>query len=63
VTDCPFSHKVCKEKMPTCSYFQRGMCNKDQCPYLHVKVNEDAEICEDFVQGFCPNGEKVWLLW
>ena len=58
--DCPFSHKVSKEKMPVCSYFLRGKCNRDDCPYLHVNVNRDAEICEDFVNGYCPLGDQVY---
>ena len=61
VKDCPFSHKVSKEKMPVCSYFLRGKCNKDDCLYLHVNVSRDAEICEDFVDGFCPLGDEVCI--
>jgi hypothetical protein len=61
VDDCPFSHKVAKEKMPTCSYFLRGVCNRDNCPYRHVNVSKTAEVCQDFVKGFCSLGEKVKL--
>jgi hypothetical protein len=57
----PFSHKVAKEKMPTCSYFLRGVCNRDNCPYRHVNVSKTAEVCQDFVKGFCSLGEKVKL--
>lgn len=58
MSDCPFSHKVAREKMPVCSYFLKGLCHREACPYLHVNVNKDAEVCSDFVKGFCPLGEK-----
>lgn len=58
VKDCPFSHKVSKDKMPVCSYFLKGVCNRDSCPYLHVNVNKDAEICGEFLKGYCPRAEK-----
>ncbi|KAL3860040.1 hypothetical protein ACJMK2_010222, partial [Sinanodonta woodiana] len=58
VTDCPFSHKISKEKMPVCSFFLRGICNRDDCPYQHVNVGKDAKLCQDFVNGYCPLGEK-----
>ncbi|XP_017289803.1 zinc finger CCCH domain-containing protein 3 [Kryptolebias marmoratus] len=56
--DCPFSHKIAKEKMPVCSYFLKGTCNNSDCPYSHVYVSRKAEVCEDFVRGYCPEGEK-----
>lgn len=59
IVDCPFSHKVDKEKMPVCSYFLRGVCSRENCPYLHVKVNKNAKVCQDFLQGFCSKGAKV----
>lgn len=59
VENCPFSHKVSKEKMPVCAFFLRGVCTRENCPYLHVKVSQGAEICKDFVNGFCPLAEKV----
>ncbi|KAK3578969.1 hypothetical protein CHS0354_034762 [Potamilus streckersoni] len=58
VTDCPFSHKISKEKMPVCSFFLRGICNRDDCPYQHVNVGKDAKLCQDFVNGYCPLREK-----
>ena len=45
--------------MPTCSFFLRGMCHKDDCPYAHVKVSQAAKICEDFLKGHCPKGNEV----
>lgn len=45
--------------MPTCSYFLRGVCNRDDCPYLHVNVSKTAKVCQDFIKGFCHLGEKV----
>lgn len=58
VVDCPFSHKVAKEKMPVCTYFLKGVCNRDDCPYLHVNVSKSAIICPDFLSGYCSLGEK-----
>ena len=62
VTDCPFSHKVAKDKMPVCLHYLRGTCSRDNCPYRHVKMSKDAEICQDFLNGYCPQGEMVsWI--
>lgn len=61
ITDCPFSHKVAKEKMPVCSFFLRGVCNRDNCPYLHVNVSKSAELCQDFAKGYCALGDRVRL--
>lgn len=55
---CPFSHKVSKEKMPVCAFFLRGVCAREDCPYLHVKVSHGAQICQDFVNGFCSLADK-----
>ncbi|XP_017772821.1 PREDICTED: zinc finger CCCH domain-containing protein 3 [Nicrophorus vespilloides] len=54
--DCPLSHKVSSEKMPTCKFYLEGKCRKDNCQYLHVKLSKDAKICQDFLQGFCTLG-------
>uniref|UniRef100_A0A671SYD7 Zinc finger CCCH domain-containing protein 3 n=1 Tax=Sinocyclocheilus anshuiensis TaxID=1608454 RepID=A0A671SYD7_9TELE len=56
--NCPFSHKVAKEKMPVCSYFLKGICNNSSCPYSHVYVSRKADVCKDFVRGYCPQGDK-----
>ncbi|XP_050564998.1 zinc finger CCCH domain-containing protein 3 isoform X9 [Cygnus atratus] len=56
--NCPFSHKVSKDKMPVCSYFLKGICSNSNCPYSHVYVSRKAEVCQDFLKGYCPMGEK-----
>ncbi|KAK7500294.1 hypothetical protein BaRGS_00008517 [Batillaria attramentaria] len=62
VEQCPFSHKVAKEKMPVCAFFLRGVCAREDCPYLHVKVSQGAEVCQDFVNGFCSLADKCQKL-
>ncbi|KAL8559762.1 hypothetical protein ACOMHN_002295 [Nucella lapillus] len=62
VENCPFSHKVSKEKMPVCSFFLKGVCTRESCPYLHVKVSQGAQVCQDFVSGFCPLADKCQKL-
>jgi len=42
--------------MPTCAFFLRGVCSRDNCPYLHVSVGQNAKVCPDFIKGFCPRG-------
>ncbi|XP_046736290.1 zinc finger CCCH domain-containing protein 3 [Diprion similis] len=59
--NCPMSHAVCPEKMPTCKYFLEGCCNRDQCPYLHVKVSPNTPICTQFLQGYCAEANKCKL--
>ncbi|XP_012269062.2 zinc finger CCCH domain-containing protein 3 isoform X2 [Athalia rosae] len=56
--DCPMSHAVCPEKMPTCKYFLEGCCIRDNCPYLHVKVSSNTPVCTQFLQGYCPEANK-----
>lgn len=58
-TDCPFSHKLDKNKMPACSHFLEGLCSREECPYRHVRVNPGAPVCVDFLKGHCPQGEEV----
>ncbi|KAL7643356.1 UNVERIFIED_CONTAM: hypothetical protein RMT77_006648 [Armadillidium vulgare] len=57
-TDCPFSHKLDKNKMPACSHFLEGLCSREECPYRHVRVNPGAPVCVDFLKGHCPQGEE-----
>jgi len=57
--NCPYSHKTSAEKMPMCSYYAVGCCNRENCPYSHVKFNKNAEFCKEFAKGFCPLGFKV----
>ncbi|XP_050664396.1 zinc finger CCCH domain-containing protein 3 [Leptidea sinapis] len=59
--NCPLSHEVSVNKMPTCFFFLKGMCVKDNCPYLHVKLSEKTKICPDFVRGYCEKGDKCLL--
>ncbi|ESN93680.1 hypothetical protein HELRODRAFT_88438, partial [Helobdella robusta] len=58
ITNCPFSHKVTKDKMPTCIHYLRGMCVRVNCPYNHVNVGQSAEICRDFLAGHCSMGDQ-----
>ncbi|XP_076469868.1 uncharacterized protein LOC143300193 [Babylonia areolata] len=62
VENCPFSHKVSKEKMPVCAFFLRGVCTRESCPYLHVKVSQGAQVCPDFISGFCLLADKCQKL-
>jgi hypothetical protein len=55
------SHHFDKQRMPACSFFQRGVCTNSKCPYLHVRVNPNADVCQKFLDGFCPNGSKCKL--
>ncbi|KAK0093120.1 hypothetical protein PV326_014268 [Microctonus aethiopoides] len=56
--NCPLSHDVGPEKMPTCKYFLDGCCIRDPCPYLHVKFSSNTPICKSFLQGYCAKGNK-----
>ncbi|CAH1270812.1 ZC3H3 [Branchiostoma lanceolatum] len=57
------AHPTCtlpeRVAMPVCSYFLRGVCNRDDCPYSHVYVSRNAQVCQDFVHGYCPRGKQV----
>ena len=55
------SHTVAPEKMPVCTHFLAGTCNRDPCPYSHVKVSSSAAVCEKFLKGFCPDGSACKL--
>lgn len=57
-----FTMSLCCPQMPTCEFFLRGMCGRDNCPYLHVSVGQDVKVCPDFVKGFCPRGEQVRVI-
>lgn len=56
---CPYSHNTNNEKIPLCSFFANGCCNRDNCPYLHVYNGKNAEFCEAFANGYCNLGNKV----
>ncbi|XP_014204691.1 uncharacterized protein LOC106636709 [Copidosoma floridanum] len=56
--NCPLSHDVGPEKMPTCKYFLEGFCTREGCPYLHVKVSSKKPICNEFLRGYCPRGNE-----
>lgn len=56
--NCPLSHDVGPEKMPTCKYFLEGCCTRDACPYRHIKVSSNTPICIDFLQGYCAKGSE-----
>ncbi|KAJ8670652.1 hypothetical protein QAD02_001911 [Eretmocerus hayati] len=56
--NCPLSHNIGPEKMPTCKYFLEGCCSRDACPYLHVKVPSKNPICSNFLRGYCPQGNE-----
>ncbi|XP_017888733.1 zinc finger CCCH domain-containing protein 3 [Ceratina calcarata] len=56
--NCPLSHDVGPEKMPTCKYFLEGCCTRDACPYRHIKVSSSTPICIDFLQGYCAKGSE-----
>ncbi|XP_015121441.1 zinc finger CCCH domain-containing protein 3 [Diachasma alloeum] len=56
--NCPLSHDVGPEKMPTCKYFLEGCCTRDNCQYLHVKVSANTPICVPFLRGYCAKGDQ-----
>lgn len=56
-TDCPYQHKIIRDKMPLCLYFYAGRCSKDNCPFLHVKLGMDVHVCDKFMAGHCDKGE------
>lgn len=56
--NCPLSHDVGPEKMPTCKYFLEGCCTRDSCPYRHIKVSSSTPICREFLQGYCAKGHE-----
>ena len=49
---CYFSHTMRESKVPLCSFFARGMCDKEECPYVHVKMNSTAPVCPEFANGW-----------
>ena len=53
---CLLSHELCKDKMPLCDFFLRGVCTTEDCPYVHVRHPEGTPRCADFSKGYCPNG-------
>ncbi|XP_063974992.1 zinc finger CCCH domain-containing protein 3 [Diachasmimorpha longicaudata] len=58
IDNCPLSHDVGPEKMPTCKYFLEGCCIRDNCQYLHVKVSANTPICVPFLRGYCAKGDQ-----
>ncbi|XP_078493121.1 uncharacterized protein LOC100179660 [Ciona intestinalis] len=58
IENCPFSHKLSKEKMPVCSFYLRGKCATKDCPYLHVFVGHTAALCKSFAtDGYCAKAD------
>ena len=53
---CLLSHELCKDKMPLCEFFLRGVCTTEDCPYVHVRHPEGTPRCAEFSKGYCPNG-------
>ncbi|KAL5262964.1 hypothetical protein ACHWQZ_G008392 [Mnemiopsis leidyi] len=56
--ECPYQHKLIKEKMPLCLYFYANQCSKEDCPFLHVKLGTDVPVCEKFTAGHCDKGSN-----
>lgn len=54
---CNLSHYPTPNRVPACTHFQRGACNKDDCRYAHVHDNASAPVCRNFALiGYCDKG-------
>nr|CAH8856957.1 unnamed protein product [Trichobilharzia regenti] len=63
---CPLAHVLDPCRLPQCSFYESGNCDRDQCPYLHVNYPPDTAVCSDFTMGRCSRGRlcnkrHVWL--
>eukprot|EP01097_Dermamoeba_algensis_P000066 TRINITY_DN1017_c0_g1_i2.p2 TRINITY_DN1017_c0_g1~~TRINITY_DN1017_c0_g1_i2.p2 ORF type:complete len:159 (+),score=15.29 TRINITY_DN1017_c0_g1_i2:691-1167(+) len=47
--------------MPVCSFYLKGICNKEDCPYSHIYVSPDTALCPDFLKGHCEAGRSCKL--
>jgi len=55
---CDLSHSPTYHRVPACTHFIRGNCNKEACLYPHVHVSPSAPVCRPFATlGFCNDGE------
>ncbi|TNN17584.1 Zinc finger CCCH domain-containing protein isoform 1 [Schistosoma japonicum] len=63
---CPLAHVLDPCRLPQCTYFESGNCERAHCPYLHVKHHFKTVICPDFARGRCPlgrlcNKRHIWI--
>ncbi|VDQ05181.1 unnamed protein product [Trichobilharzia regenti] len=56
---CPLAHVLDPCRLPQCSFYESGNCDRDQCPYLHVNYPPDTAVCSDFTMGRCSRGRLV----
>ncbi|KAF7567565.1 hypothetical protein PtrM4_141560 [Pyrenophora tritici-repentis] len=55
---CSLSHDFSPHNVPTCDYFQHGMCTNESCRFAHVRINDAAPNCEAFgTLGYCEKGD------
>ena len=51
---CDFLHEVLPEKIPLCTHFLEGKCNRPGCIFRHAA----QQPCHAFERGFCKYGPK-----
>jgi hypothetical protein len=57
---CFLSHNANLHKMPICSFFLQGLCQKQrECLYLHKKMADGTKLCAEFLKGYCPLADEV----
>ncbi|KAK4470720.1 hypothetical protein MN116_006247 [Schistosoma mekongi] len=63
---CPLAHVLDPCRLPQCTYYESGSCERAHCPYLHIKHHSKSVICSDFARGRCPlgrlcNKRHIWI--
>ncbi|CAH8518001.1 unnamed protein product [Schistosoma turkestanicum] len=63
---CPLAHVLDPCRLPQCTYYESGKCERVNCPYLHVRHPPKTAVCLKFSLGRCPlgrmcNKRHIWL--
>ncbi|VDO58493.1 unnamed protein product [Schistosoma margrebowiei] len=63
---CPLAHVLDPCRLPQCTYYESGKCERLHCPYLHVRHPPKTAVCPDFSRGRCPLGRlcikrHIWV--